>query len=377
MKDTKADCQKEIDALKEEILLLEKELVRSQFRLDETQSITNTGSWSWDLTTGRIEWSDMMYRLMGYEPQSIEPSYDVVLSHVFHEDREAYEKNLGLAIDKREDYYLENRMTKTDKSIVKVISRGKCYTNSENELIAMRGTVQNINDFSNLKESVKRLEAYSNILSHDIKSPLRTISSFMGLIKLKISDQVDEESLEYLNLVETAAKEISAIVDDILSIAFIKSERIKKSSFSVDSLFKSIIRDSTDELTVLKGQIVVNSLPDMMEADRVKLRRVFQNLINNAIKYSDPNRPPYIEISCDVENEKYHFSISDNGIGISPENTKMIFDPYFRLHSKEVEGTGIGLAVCKTVVELHGGQIWLEQNEPHGSVFHVVIPSNN
>lgn len=365
---------KELEANKREILNLKRELDRSIYRLNETQRITRTGSWSWNVISNEIQWSDMMYELIGYEPDSVVPSYELVLSHVFHEDREVYERELGEAVDKKQDYYLENRMTKTDDSIVKVISRGRCYTNDEDQLVSMAGTVQDINDFSNLNESLNRLEAYSNILSHDIKSPLRTISCFMGLIKLKSADQLEKDSLSYLQLVEDAAKEISEIVDDILSLAFIKSSKLKRESVYLHSLFGSILRDWTAETTQQDLDIILEPMPEIIVADRLKIKRVFQNLINNSINYSDNNRSTRVTISCEVESDFYHFKVADNGIGISEEHAKLIFDPYFRISSKDVMGTGIGLSICHTIVELHEGRIWVEPNIPYGSVFHVEIP---
>lgn len=361
--------------VKLEQLLKEKEEYSHVDRLNETQKISQIGSWSWDLVDNTVEWSEMMYTILGLEPNIEAPSYELALQHVHDEDKENYEKVLGAAVDNKQSYYLENRIVKEDKSIVRVLSRGTCMCNEENELIRMVGTVQDVTLFIQLVTSNKQLEQFANVLSHDFKTPIRTIVSFIGLLKKKSFEKFTEEEKEYFSFIETGSRKLYDLVNDILEYSKLSSPGLRPSKILMKEFLESIIFDLKINLHEKNGVISVGKMPEYIMADRIKIRQVFQNLISNAIKYNDPEIPPRIEIYSEEDEDQYVFYISDNGLGIKAEYMAQVFEPYVRLNNEEsTSGSGLGLSICKRIVELHQGKINFSSENENGTSFYFSIP---
>jgi K+-sensing histidine kinase KdpD len=344
-------------------------------RLNESQLISLVGSWSWDIKHDEVEWSDMMYKLLGLEPGEEIPSYQLALNHVHSDDKKVYENCLAKAMNNKEEYYLENRVVKKDKTIINVISRGICICNKENDLIRMVGTVQDVTLLKQLVDTNKQLEQFAHILSHDFKTPIRTIISFIGLIKRKSFENLTGEGKEYFSFIESAARQLSVLVNNILEYSKLSSPQIKITEIIVKEYIESILFDLNIIITEKKSEISLGWLPKSIYADEIKLGQVFRNLISNALKYTEPDIKPEIEIYCKEEKDHFIFHIKDNGIGIDNEYVDKIFEPYIRVKTeKSFSGTGIGLSICKRIIQMHSGEIGCSSNKSKGSCFYFSIP---
>jgi signal transduction histidine kinase len=211
-----------------------------------------------------------------------------------------------------------------------------------------------------------QLEHFLYVSSHDLKTPLRAITSFSQLMTMDCADQLNEQGRHYLDTISEGANRMLAIVDDLL--AYVRLDRVE-SAFEPTDL-NDVVRDATAslqvELEAAEAELLVDDLPTV-NGSRTLLVEVFQNLVGNALRYRSP-RPPRIEISARPAGEFEEIRVSDNGIGIPPEQRERVFRPFERLHrADEIPGTGLGLAVVKNIVALHHGRIAVESNEQGGT----------
>jgi PAS domain S-box-containing protein len=224
-----------------------------------------------------------------------------------------------------------------------------------------------------LRRSNEDLVQFSYVVSHDLQAPLRTIRSFTELLVQKHNQKLDEEAREFLSLIVAGAQNMEQIIQALLRYAQAGEEPIMQEPVSMEAVLAGA-RLNLQALINEKGAEITNSPLPTVRGDPTLLLQLLQNLIGNALKYSRSGVTPRIELSARQLSETvYEFSVRDNGIGISPENLDLIFAPLKRLHGQEVAGTGIGLAICKKIVERHGGRIWVESRPGEGSTFYFTL----
>lgn len=226
-----------------------------------------------------------------------------------------------------------------------------------------------------LEETNRDLRSYAFATSHDLKEPLRTITSFIQLLKMELNEaELTADAKEYLNYVELGSKRMNNLVEDALVLS--KVENIKRESFEnidLNKLVTEVVIDLNNQVKRANAIIKRGKLP-VIKGNRVEIKRLFQNLVSNAVKFNRQNVKPVIYIYANLKNGLHLFFIEDNGIGIETENLKTIFEPYKRVNENR-EGTGLGLTICKKIVELHQGKIWAEANQSCGTVFKFTIPA--
>lgn len=225
-------------------------------------------------------------------------------------------------------------------------------------------------------ESNMQLENFAYIASHDLKAPLRSVSSFAHLLKRNCYDDLDEKGKKFLDIITESSMNMQWLIDDLLDYSRINTENIKKIKLDLKRLLSRIQRDLQLEIQKTNTKITINNLPDHIFADESMMIQLFQNLIHNAIKFVKKDSTPQITISATKKDEFHHFVVKDNGIGIAEENVSKIFGIFSKLHSNDVyKGTGLGLTICKTIIERHKGTIWVESKLNQGSEFHFTIQS--
>ena len=227
-----------------------------------------------------------------------------------------------------------------------------------------------------LETSNKELEQFAYVSSHDLQEPLRTISNYVGLFQRQYKGKLDANSDEYLNFIINAASRMQLLIKDLLEYSRIG---VDKSMEEVDcnALLTIVLNDMAKTIEESGAVFNVSKLP-VVKGYSLELKSLFQNLLSNAIKYRKKNVAPIINISFQQKNNEYIFSFNDNGIGIEPIYFERIFIIFQKLHTQqEYEGTGIGLAHSKKIVELHGGKIWVESELGKGSTFYFTIPKNH
>ena len=227
-----------------------------------------------------------------------------------------------------------------------------------------------------LQASNRELEEFAFVTSHDLQEPLRKIQAFGDRLRLESAGSLNEKSLDFLGRMEKSASRMQILIRTILDYSRIAICHRPFSPVGLNSILVEVQSNVLEQLTRVGGKIAVDSLPTI-EADRVQLEQLFENLISNALKYHRPNVPPLVRIHTNGAGEDGICSISveDNGIGFDERFVNKIFAPFQRLHArKEYEGTGIGLAICRRIVERHNGSIVAKSSPGHGSTFILTLP---
>jgi signal transduction histidine kinase len=227
-----------------------------------------------------------------------------------------------------------------------------------------------------LERSNAELEQFAYVASHDLQEPLRKVTSFCQMIERRYSGQLDERGEQYIAFAVDGAKRMQALINDLL--AFSRVGRVERPRELVDLDELVVQATSTLSLAIEETGVSVEVRGDLPEVygERSLLGLVLQNLISNAIKFRG-DEPPVVRVSARRDGQNWELTVADNGIGIDPEYADRIFVIFQRLHARDVyAGTGIGLTMCRKVIEYHGGQIWLEpsQNGAGGSTFRFTLP---
>lgn len=224
-----------------------------------------------------------------------------------------------------------------------------------------------------LERSNKELEQFAYVASHDLQEPLRTVASFCQLLEKRYKEQLDDKAQGYINYAVDGAKRMQVMIDDLLSYARGGKKDVERTSVDLNAVLKKIIFDLDISIKETGATIRIAPLPVVI-ANTTQMTQLFLNLLTNAIKFRGKNKP-VIEIEAHRKDYAWEFVVKDNGIGISEEYFDQIFVIFQRLHSRHsYSGTGIGLALCKKIVENYGGRIWVKSTEGQGTAFYFELP---
>ncbi|MGZ4039859.1 MAG: sensor histidine kinase, partial [Bacteroidia bacterium] len=240
------------------------------------------------------------------------------------------------------------------------------------EGMLISAAIRDISERKYLKElesKNKELEQFAYIASHDLQEPLNTITSFASLLEEEQKDKLDAEAKTYLGYIKESSDRMTELITGILEYSRIGGKSSPEIT-DCNKILQEVLNDMKATLTEARAKIVFGDLPSL-KAMPVELRVLFQNLISNAVKFRNKNTVPEINISAVREENYWHFTVKDNGIGIEEKYNEKIFIIFQRLNNtRSYSGTGIGLAHCKKIVELHQGKIWVESEPGKGSTFH-------
>jgi len=252
-----------------------------------------------------------------------------------------------------------------------IVAVGKIYENEKSMLLNSM-SMQN----TQLNNTKEELERFTYIASHDLKSPLRTVISFLGILEKDIQKLDRPELLNTLNFAQTGAKQMSSLVNDILEWSSINSENgsIEREMLSLDELLSATLRNLNQDIESKNAKIHISDLFEYY-CSKNEFIAIFQNVIQNGLKYNESGIP-MISIWSEKLRGNYRIHIKDNGIGIDEQYKDQIFEYFKRLHSAaEYEGTGLGLGLCKKIIEKYHGTISVESNgEEPGSTFIIALP---
>ena len=214
-----------------------------------------------------------------------------------------------------------------------------------------------------------QLEQFAHVASHDLRAPLITINSFSKLLRAKISDKLTDQESKYLGFIQTNGNQMLELVNDLLEYSKINSQKVNPALVDTQTLVENVITVTNNQALEKEVELkITNQLPQIF-ADEIKIKRVFQNLISNAIKFSDPKKRAEINIYFDDHPNYWNFHVADNGIGIK-DNSVNIFQPYTQLNRKsEYKGTGLGLSICEKIIHQHGGEISYSSEFGEGTTF--------
>lgn len=224
-----------------------------------------------------------------------------------------------------------------------------------------------------LKKSNDELDRFASAASHDLQEPLRTISTFLQLLEMKNRNLLDSESKEYMHFVLDGCRRLKALVEALLAHSRTGHWPLETERISLRNIVNRTIRDLKKTVDETNAQFELGELPEVW-GDSIQISQLFQNLISNAIKYRRAESP-LVQISARHHESRWIISVRDNGMGIDSKDSNRVFETFHRLHSgKSIPGTGLGLSVCKNIVERHGGKIWCESVLGQGSIFYFTLP---
>jgi PAS domain S-box-containing protein len=224
-----------------------------------------------------------------------------------------------------------------------------------------------------LKRSNTELEQFAYIASHDLQEPLRAVAGMVQLLQKRYQNQLDERADEYINLAMDGATRMQTLINDLLAYSRVERRGNPMQSIDANKSLASAVRNLQVSIAEQGATVTNDDLPTL-EADATQLTQLFQNLIGNAIKFHGEH-PTLVHVGVEKLENAWHFSVRDNGIGIDPQYFERVFLVFQRLHTRrEYSGTGIGLSICKKIVERHGGRIWIDSQIGQGTTFHFTIP---
>lgn len=225
-----------------------------------------------------------------------------------------------------------------------------------------------------LARSNEELQQFAHVAAHDLQTPLRMIQTYSQLLQRRYQGQLDDVADEFIRHVVKGVTSMTELTEGLLQLAQAGEGSPDRMNIRIGTVVDDVLTNLQPSTQETRATVTCGDLPTVV-ADRLQLLQLFQNLIGNALKYRDPERPPQIRITAELRDGAYCFAVADNGLGIEAKHHERIFAPLKRLHGGEIPGTGIGLAVCKKIVERHGGRIWVDSEPGQGSTFYFTLPS--
>jgi PAS domain S-box-containing protein len=364
----------------------ENDLKNAREKLELALSRGNVGIWEWNLNTNEVVWDERMEKLFGLKPGTFEKTYNAFERLVNEEDISHIQKAIKDSLEKDLPYETVFRTRSENEKPRFISSRAIVNKDNDGKPINFIGVCFDVSGLqegteklvSKLNEELlrsnKELESFAYVASHDLQEPLRMVSSFTQLLEMQYKDKLDDKALEYIHFAVDGSKRMFDLLNGLLAYSRIQT---KGKEFKKVEL-KQVLATTTQNLTLTikerNADIKSDDLP-VISGDMVQLIQLFQNLLANAIKFS--KETPKIFISSKSNHDHYLISVRDEGIGIESQYFEKIFQIFQRLHPRDqYEGTGIGLAICKRIVERHGGKIWIESEFGKGSSFFFTIPKS-
>ena len=362
------------------------------------------GVWDWDAHTNTVFFSHQWKAMLGYADDEIGNGLDEWDSRVHPDDKEKCYADLNAHLNGNTPFYLnEHRMRCKDGSYKWILDRGKVIErDSEGKPLRVIGTHADMTDRKQAEEDLRQLnevleakvsertleleqrarelersntelQQFAYVASHDLQEPLRTVSSFTELLSEEYRDRLDGEAIEYMDFIVDGAVRMQQLIADLLAYSRVGTRGHEFVPISCETVMKQVQMDLQQSINESHARIIYKDLPDVV-ADATQIQQVFQNLISNALKFHS-QAPPCITISAVLKQNEWEFCVQDNGIGIEPDYFKQIFVIFQRLHTRRhYPGTGIGLAICRKIVQRHGGRIWVQSTLGEGSSFYFTLP---
>jgi signal transduction histidine kinase len=226
-----------------------------------------------------------------------------------------------------------------------------------------------------LQRSNQELEHFAYVASHDLREPLRMISSYAGLLQKRLGDRLEGDNKEFMGYLTDGATRLQAMITDLLDYSRVDRTQMSFSAVEMSEVLVEALSNLQIAIEECDAEVTHDAMP-RVKGHPLLLVRLLQNLIGNAIKYRAPERRPLVHVSAERKDGFWTFCVRDNGIGIPADSHDRVFQIFQRLHPRSAyPGTGIGLAVCRRIVEHHGGKIWLESKEDEGSTFYFTLPA--
>ncbi len=359
------------------------------------QAMGHVGNWEYNLQTTQFWGSDEAKRIYGFDPEQLDFSTDEVENCI--PERERVHQALVDLIEAGQVYNLEFEILPRNSSEPRIIaSIAELQQDEHGDPLKVVGVIQDITDRKRAEEQIrklnqeleqrvldrtaqleaanKELEAFAYSVSHDLRAPLRHIDGFLELLQQRIAGALDERSRHYMTTISNSAKRMGQLIDDLLDFSRMGRNEMVKMPVDLGVLVQEIIREFAPEMQGRAIHWRITALP-IVTGDRAMLRLVLTNLIANALKFTRERPQADIEIGCQADEKESIIFVRDNGVGFDMAYVDKLFGVFQRLHRvDEFEGTGIGLANVRRIIQRHGGRVWAEGQVNQGAAFYFSLP---
>jgi PAS domain S-box-containing protein len=362
----------------------EKELKGSKEKLNIALDIGNIGIWEWDLLTDEIIFDERMEKMFGIEPATFKGTFNDFENMLNEEDLPHFKQLVSKALHEDVPFETIFRIREKNCDSIYINTKAMVEKDSSGRLLKMTGVCFDITEMKRGAEQVlfklneellrsnRALEQFAYVASHDLQEPLRMVSSFSQLLSQKYSDKLDEDAQEYIRFSVEGAERMFNMINGLLAYSRIQTRAKEFKEVDMNYVMEQVLKNLSFQIQASNASVTYGKLP-VLKGDANQMIQLLQNLVSNAVKFSTGN--PEVHISCERVSGKNIFSVTDKGIGIDPHYFDKIFKIFQRLVSREeYPGTGIGLAICKIIVERHGGKIWVESVPDKGSTFYFAVP---
>lgn len=363
----------------------EEKIIQSEKSLNEAQKLAKVGSWEFDLDTNELFWSKEQYHIFELPETSPDKLYDLCRTKIHPDDIPQLDEAIRISKEKGEGVIYEHRVLCNDGSVKYLLGIGETFKAGEDKKNMLRGTVQDITErkkaeetsrkFAILESKSKEMEQFAYIASHDLREPLLSIKNYVEIFAEEVRGKLDADSEDYLMRISRASNRMDELIKGLLDYS--RLSKVKELQLvDCNSIMNEALADIHSLIQNNEAKITIEKLP-LLYAYPLELKQLFQNLLTNAVKFRKKEIIPQISISAERKNGVWFFKFMDNGIGVEITDTEKIFGLFQRVNNRnEYEGSGIGLAYCKKIVELHHGNIWVDSVFGEGSSFYFTIATD-
>ena len=367
------------------------ELAESEARLRLALEAGHMGSWEWELANNTLTWTPTLEKMHGLEPGAFRGTVAELEARIHKDDLSRFRSAIRRTIKQHKPLHVEHRIVRPDGVTRWIEKRGTIMRDDFGRPVRIAGVSLDVTERRENEEALRRslaslqrltrtlernnkeLDQFAYVASHDLKAPLRGIANLSQWIEEELGPAVTDQTREYMSLLRGRIHRMEGLIDGILSYS--RAGRAKHGAEDID--IKDLLDDVVELASPPEGaEIVIDHGMPVLHTERLPLQQVFLNLITNGLKYAG-GAQARIRISAHDEGDFYQFSVTDNGPGIAPEFHEKVWGIFQTLNPRDkVEGTGIGLALVRKIVDNKGGRAWIESEAGSGATFHFLWPKN-
>ena len=368
---------------------------------EETEELLQFGSWAWEISTNIVSWTPGLYTLLEYPRHELggRTGLGFYLEHVLEEYQGTLQEMMQQALKEKTDFSYEYVVRTKSGALKNISTKGKLVKNEAGDVLKMLCINRDVTalrtfekeqerNIRELNRSNRDLEEFAYIASHDLQEPLRKISMFTERLKAKYNNTLDKEGELFIDRILASANNMRTLIDNLLDFSRANRRSHTFDEVNIKSVLDAVVSELELKIEETRATIMFSGTFPVIEAVTSEMSQLFSNILSNAIKFRKADEKTRIEVRSSRLNrtEKhdmglpanqtfYKIEVQDNGIGFEPEYTEKIFQIFQRLNGKsEYPGSGIGLAICKKIVEKHNGLIFARSQPDEGATFTIILP---
>lgn len=368
-------------------IAIDKDLKKTKKKLEIALNNGKIGTWEWTIRTNVVIWDTRMEEMFNLKPRTFEGTFSAFESRVHEEDLPHVRNAIREALLNGKPYEVVYRTIPVNGKSHYISSKALVMFSKKGNPVSLSGVAFDITDMKEGAENVmiklneellrsnSDLRQFAAVASHDLQEPLRMIASYTQLLQQKYKDKLDKDAIDYINYAVGGSKRMYEMINALLAYSRVNSHGNNFESTDMNDVLEKV-KDNLKLIIKEKDAVILNEKLPVLFADKNQMIQLLQNLIENSIKFC--HESPRIHISSELVETNHVFSVEDNGIGIEPQYFEKIFRIFQRLHTPEhYKGAGIGLPVCRRIIERHSGKIWVKSEPGKGSTFFFYLPEEN